>query len=151
MGFSGLNTKPAVPNHSINQSGFPNIFFGLAAMNEPRKSISSDTCTSHMFRKYFNFFSPSSKYIYDIPMFQLLPLPFYPVVVASRNVFDRCNNFRQRHFPGDNNLQRPMSWLSDRLAVLQPIRDEIETLSRILKVHKIENFFGFNFEICTFS
>ncbi len=27
--------------------------------------------------------------------------------------------------PGDNNFQMPMSWLSDRLAVKQPIRDEI--------------------------
>jgi hypothetical protein len=107
-GFSGLNTKPAVPNHSINQSGFPNKFFGLDAMNNriTRERayraihVHCTIYTSHTFRKYFNFLSPSSKYIYDIPIFQLLPLPFYPIVAASRNVFDRYSNFRERHFSG---------------------------------------------------
>jgi hypothetical protein len=45
-GFSGPITKPdtaTVPHHLIYQSGFPNIFFGLDAMNNPRKSISGDT------------------------------------------------------------------------------------------------------------
>jgi hypothetical protein len=50
-GFSGLNAKPEtdcqpylpVPNHSIYQSGFPNNYFGLDPMNNPRKSVSGNT------------------------------------------------------------------------------------------------------------
>jgi hypothetical protein len=42
-GFSGLNTKPTIPIHSIYQLGFPNNYFGLDAMNIPREIISGDT------------------------------------------------------------------------------------------------------------
>ncbi len=37
--------RSTVPNHSIYQSGFPTNYFGLGAMNNPRKSISGETLT----------------------------------------------------------------------------------------------------------
>ncbi len=122
-GFSGLNTKPVVPNHSKNQSAFPNKFFGPDAMNNRitreraygaihvqfvHRTCSEITSifyphpqnTFTIFR-YFNYYPYLS-----IPL-SLLVVMFSIDVTTLENVI----------FPGDNNFQMPMSWLSDRLAV----------------------------------
>ncbi len=56
VGWGGLsyqagNRRSRTPHHSRYQSGFPNTYFGLAAMNKPRKSISG--------RYSINILSPS--------------------------------------------------------------------------------------------